>query len=71
VYAPRWHWEDHVVDLEPRLFYHLRAELEARGLKLNNGGSFANAQAIMIDPLTGTLSGGSDPGSGTGAVGTS
>ncbi|MGH7554348.1 MAG: gamma-glutamyltransferase [Longimicrobiales bacterium] len=71
VYAPRWHWEDHVVDLEPRLFYHLRAELESRGLKLNNGGSFANVQAIMIDPLTRTLSGGSDPGSGTGAVGTS
>ncbi|MBI4539107.1 MAG: gamma-glutamyltransferase [Gemmatimonadetes bacterium] len=70
VYAPRWHWEDLVVDIEPRLYYLLRTELEARGLKLNNGGSFAALQAIKIDPRSGRLSGGSDPGSDIGSVGT-
>lgn len=69
VSAPRWHWEAETLDLEPRLYYHVRARLEARGLKLRCAGfgydpAFARAHAILIDPTTGRISGGADPRGG-------
>lgn len=73
VSAPRWHWEATTIDIEPRLYHHVRAELEAKGLALrcspfSYDGAFARAHAIVIEPGTGRLVGGADPRGGGGAA---
>jgi len=54
------------VNIEPRLYYHVRDALERNGLTLRCApygydGSFASAHAILCDPATGRLHGGADP----------
>ncbi len=69
VSVPRWHWEDHVLELEPQLFYHLREALEARGIEVGNDAFVAQLHAIGRDPDTGLWTGGADPrGWGGGAA---
>ncbi len=61
VSAPRWHWEDQLLELEPQLYHHLKEELEGRGLDVANDAFVAQLHAVGIDPDTGRLSGGPDP----------
>ena len=61
VSAPRWHWEDHVLELEPQLYFHLKDELTSRGIEVANNAFVAQLHAIGIDPDTGSLAGGADP----------
>lgn len=73
VAAPRWHWEAATIDIEPRLYHHVREALEGKGLRLRSSRysydpSFARAHAIMIDPAGGRLKGGADPRGGGGVA---
>ena len=61
VSVPRWHWEDHLLEMEPQLYHHLREELEGRGLDVANDAFVAQLHAVGIDPDTGRLTGGPDP----------
>jgi len=61
VSAPRWHWEDEVLELEPNRYFHLKDELEARGIEVQNNAHVAALHAVGIDEGTGRLSGGPDP----------
>ena len=61
VSVPRWHWEDHLLELEPQLYHHLKEELEGRGLDVANDAFVAQLHAVGIDPDTGRLTGGPDP----------
>ncbi|MXX78027.1 MAG: gamma-glutamyltransferase [Gemmatimonadales bacterium] len=61
VSVPRWHWEDHLLELEPQLYHHLKDELEGRGLEVANDAFVAQLHAVGIDPESGRLTGGPDP----------
>ncbi|WP_419942985.1 gamma-glutamyltransferase [Candidatus Palauibacter sp.] len=61
VSAPRWHWEDQLLEMEPQLYHHLKEELEGRGLDVANDAFVAQLHAVGIDPDTGRLTGGPDP----------
>ena len=69
--APRWHWEEDSVDLEPAVYHHVKADLENHGLKTQDGTSFAVLQAISIEPGSKGWKGASDHRGGSGAVATS
>lgn len=58
--APRWHWEEEHVELEPRLFHHVRSQLETNSLSARLGTSFAVLQAISIEPGSKRWHGASD-----------
>ncbi len=64
--APRMYCEGEGLDLEPRLYYNVREELEARGYRLlktqlSYDPFFASVHAVQRDPATGRLSGAADP----------
>lgn len=66
VVAPRIHSEGTWVDMETRLYYNVREELERRGLKVEKSAKsydsfFALVHAVARDPETGEISGGADP----------
>jgi len=73
VSAPRWHWEDRVIEMEPRIYHHVRAALEAKGLslkctKFSYDPAFSVQNSILIDPRSGRLHGGGDPRGGCGVA---
>jgi gamma-glutamyltranspeptidase len=73
VSAPRWHWEDRVIEMEPRIYHHLRSALEAKGLslkcaKFSYDPAFSVQNSILIDPRSGRLYGGGDPRGGCGVA---
>ncbi|MGE0104174.1 MAG: gamma-glutamyltransferase [Blastocatellales bacterium] len=60
--VPRFRHFDRGLALESQIGADVRKALEARGHKLvDSPGMFGGYQAIMIDPVTGALFGGSDP----------
>jgi len=60
--VPRFRHFDRGLALESQIGADVRKALEARGHKLvESPGMFGGYQAIMIDPVTGALFGGSDP----------
>ena len=66
VSAPRIHCEDEQVDLEPRVYFAVKDELEARGHKLVKSAFsydpfFAVVQMATMDAATGRLDGAADP----------
>ena len=66
VSAPRIHCEEEQVDLEPRAYFAVRDELEARGHMVVKGALsydpfFAMVHMATRDPATGRLSGAADP----------
>ncbi len=59
---PRFRHFENGLALESAIGAEVRKELERRGHKLTTAsGAFGGYQAIMIDPVTGALAGGSDP----------
>jgi gamma-glutamyltranspeptidase / glutathione hydrolase len=59
---PRFRHFENGLALESAIGAEVRKELEKRGHKLTTApGMFGGYQAIMIDPVTGALAGGSDP----------
>ena len=61
--APRYHeqWQPEAVAVEPKTFSPaLQAELKALGYTFRDGDDFGAAEAIVIDPDTGVMTGGSD-----------
>src|SRR6185295_12942948 len=59
---PRFRHFDGGLALESAIGAEVRKELERRGHKLTGApGMYGGYQAIMIDPVTGALAGGSDP----------
>ncbi len=59
---PRFRHFENGLALESAIGAEVRKELEKRGHKLTTAfGAFGGYQAIMIDPVTGALAGGSDP----------
>ncbi|MBI1762357.1 MAG: gamma-glutamyltransferase [Acidobacteria bacterium] len=59
---PRFRHFENGLALESAIGADVRKELEKRGHKLTTAfGAFGGYQAIMIDPVTGALAGGSDP----------
>lgn len=71
VSAPRFDCQSDILDCEARIPSWIKEELGQRGFRLNPNpaalGNFSLVQAIIRDPLTGSLDGGSDPRGG-GAV---
>ncbi len=68
--VPRFRHFDRGLALESGIGPEVRQALEARGHKLvTSPGMFGGYQAIMIDPVTGALFGGSDPRKDGAAVG--
>ncbi|MCL4533706.1 MAG: gamma-glutamyltransferase [Bacteroidetes bacterium] len=66
VAAPRMYCESQYFDLEPRLYYNVRDELEAKGYRLlkspfSYDQFFALVHAVQRDPASGKLAGAADP----------
>jgi gamma-glutamyltranspeptidase/glutathione hydrolase len=66
VSAPRIHSEGRWVDVEARLYYGIKDEMERRGHRLKRSslsydGFFSLVHAVHRDPETGRISGGADP----------
>lgn len=64
--APRMYCEAQYFDLEPRLYYNVKDELEGQGYQLQKSELsydpfFASVHAVQRDPATGALRGAADP----------
>jgi gamma-glutamyltranspeptidase/glutathione hydrolase len=72
VSAPRFDCQGEILDCEARIPAWIKDELSTRGFQIAPNaasyGNFSLVQAIVRDPISGRLDGGSDPRGGGGAV---